>query len=88
MTVCLSILAPAHGQELTPRPDANATGTPDNALIAPPDASGAPADRSSSGLRIRVPDGFGGVTTLPDETRESKGSAVPKVSDPNVDSNE
>jgi hypothetical protein len=88
VTVCLSVLAPANGQELTPRPDPNATGTPDNAVIAPPDASGAPADGSSSGLRIRVPDGFGGVTTLPDGTSESKRSIVPKASDPNVDSNE
>lgn len=88
MTVCLSVLAPANAQELAPRPDANAIGTPNKAVIAPPDAPGAPADSSSSGLQIRVPDGFGGLTTLPDGTSVSKRSAVPKVSDPNVDSNE
>jgi hypothetical protein len=87
MTVCLSVLAPANGQEPTTPPDANATGALNNAVIIPPDASNVSPDNSSSGLKIRVPDGFGGVTTLPDEMNESERSAIPKVSAPNIDHN-
>jgi len=50
-----------------------------------PDASVGSKNDSSSGLRIRVPDGFGGVTTLPDGLDAPGRSSEPDASNLNAD---
>lgn len=89
-TLCASALVTARAQTQATQPDAsnaNVTGT----LGAPPspsDPSRDSVDNATPGLKIKVPDGFGGVTTLPDETNESKTLVNPDVSKPNVDRNQ
>ena len=58
-------LATADAQTPAPPPDLNVTGKPDDTATMDPDTSVGSINNSLSGLRIRVPDGFGGVTTLP-----------------------
>ena len=85
LTLSGPALATADAQTPAPPPDLNVTGKPDDTATMDPDTSVGSINNSSSGLRIRVPDGFGGVTTLPDGLNASKRAPEPDSSNSNAD---
>jgi hypothetical protein len=83
LTLSGPALTTAHGQTQVSHPDVNTTSEPADTTV--PDTSVGSINDSSSGLKIRVPDGFGGVTTVPDDLNASKRVSDPDVSNSNAD---